>query len=215
MHQRSLILASASPRREALLAQVGLPFRVQPSGVSEQGAVDAEDPAAFVEQAARAKADEVAARLGDGLVLGADTVVVVGSQVLGKPDSAAQARDMLRCLSGVTHRVYTGLALVQVEGGRVTRRRTAHEVTGVTMRRLDEREIEGYVATGEPLDKAGAYGIQGRGAVLVERIEGCYFNVVGLPLARLAAMLQEFGVSVWEDSRGQPTAAPGTAEDAR
>jgi septum formation protein len=223
IHQRSLILASASPRREALLAQIGLPFRVQPSSLTEQGAVEAEDPASFVEQAARAKADEVAARVGDGpstgsgqaLVLGADTVVVVGAQVLGKPDSAAQARDMLRRLSGVTHRVYTGLALVQVEGGRVTRRRMAHEVTGVTMRRLDEREIEGYIATGEPLDKAGAYGIQGRGAVLVERIEGCYFNVVGLPLARLAAMLQEFGVSVWEDSCGRPTLPPGAAEDAR
>jgi septum formation protein len=214
IHQRSLILASASPRREALLAQIGLPFRVQPSGVSEQGAVEAGDPASFVEQAARTKAEEVAARVGDGVVLGADTVVVVGSQVLGKPDSAAQARDMLRRLSGVTHRVYTGLALVQVEGGRVARSRNAHEVTSVTMRRLDEHEIEGYVATGEPLDKAGAYGIQGRGAVLVERIEGCYFNVVGLPLARLAAMLKEFGVGVWDDSSARPASAPRAAEDA-
>lgn len=161
-----------------------------------------EDPASFVEQAALAKAEEVGSRVGEGLVLGADTAVVIGSQVLGKPACAAEAHTMLQCLSGATHRVYTGLALVQVAAGRVTRRRSAHEMTRVTMRRLGAREIAAYVATGEPLDKAGAYGIQGRGALLIEHIEGCYFNVVGLPLARLADLLGEFGVSVWEDERG-------------
>jgi len=194
-----IILASASPRREALLTQIGLPFRVEPSSVSEEKARRPGDPASFVEQAALAKAEEVAARIRDGLVLGADTVVVIGRQVLGKPASAAQARRMLERLSGATHRVYTGLALVQVKGGKVRRRRTAHEVTAVTMRRLTPQDIAGYVATGEPLDKAGGYGIQGCGAMLVERIEGCYFNVVGLPLARLAKMLGEFGVRAWQD----------------
>lgn len=202
MHRRFLILASASPRREALLAQVGLPFRVEPSRVSEEGVGAPRDPALFVEQAALAKAEEVGSRVGEGLVLGADTAVVIGSQVLGKPACAAEAYTMLRRLSGATHRVYTGLALVQVAAGRVTRRRSAHEMTRVTMRRLGAREIAAYVATGEPLDKAGAYGIQGRGALLIEHIEGCYFNVVGLPLARLADLLGEFGVSVWEDERG-------------
>jgi septum formation protein len=202
LHRRSLILASASPRREALLAQVGLPFRVEPSGVDEECPRGIEDPASFVEQAALAKAEEVGSRVGEGLVLGADTAVVIGSQVLGKPACAAEAHTMLQCLSGATHRVYTGLALVQVAAGRVTRRRSAHEMTRVTMRRLGAREIAAYVATGEPLDKAGAYGIQGRGALLIEHIEGCYFNVVGLPLARLADLLGEFGVSVWEDERG-------------
>jgi septum formation protein len=192
-------LASASPRREALLAQIGLPFRVEPSGVSEEEARRPGDPASFVEQAALAKAEDVAARIRDGLVLGADTVVVIGREVLGKPTSAAQARRMLERLSGATHRVYTGLALVRVKDGKVTRRRTAHEVTAVTMRHLSRSEVADYVATGEPLDKAGAYGIQGRGAMLVERIEGCYFNVVGLPLARLAKMLGEFGVKAWRD----------------
>lgn len=197
-----IILASASPRREALLAQIGVPFRVEPSRVSEEGVGAPGDPASFVEQAALAKAEEVARRVGDGLVLGADTAVVIGSQVLGKPAYATEAHTMLQRLSGATHRVYTGLALVRVEQGGVTCRRSTHEMTRVTMRRLEDREIAAYVATGEPFDKAGAYGIQGRGAVLVERIEGCYFNVVGLPLARLADLLGEFGVSVWEDERG-------------
>ncbi|UCH33195.1 MAG: septum formation inhibitor Maf [Armatimonadota bacterium] len=205
-----IILASASPRREALLKQIGLPFRVEPSGVSEEKAQRPGDPASFVEQAALAKAEDVAARVRDGLVLGADTVVVVGGRVLGKPTSAAEAREMLASLSGVTHDVYTGLALVQVEDGSVRRRRTAHEATRVTFRRLSRDDIEGYVATGEPMDKAGAYGIQGRGAVLVERIEGCYSNVVGLPVARLVEMLRDFGISVWEASR----AANGRAAEA-
>ena len=199
-----IILASASPRREALLAQVGLPFRVEPSGVDEDKPRRTGDPASFVEQAALAKAEEVAARIRNGLVLGADTVVVIGRRVLGKPASAAQARRMLERLSGATHQVYTGLALVRVKGGKVTRRRTAHEVTAVTMCHLTPEDVAAYVATGEPLDKAGAYGIQGRGAVLIERIEGCYYNVVGLPLARLARMLEELGVSAWRGNAPSP-----------
>ena len=170
---------------------------MEPSRLEEETPTGPADPAAFVEQAALAKAGEVAARVGDGLVLGADTVVVVGSDILGKPASPDEAREMLQRLSGVTHRVYTGLALVEVARGEVLRRRTASEMTCVTFRRLAPEDIAGYVATGEPLDKAGAYGIQGRGAALVERIGGCYFNVVGLPLARLAEMLKEFGVSIW------------------
>jgi septum formation protein len=193
-----IILASASPRREALLTQIGLPFRVEPSGVSEEKAGRPGDPASFVEQAAFAKAEEVAARVGDGLVLGADTVVVIGGEALGKPATTAEAREMLARLSNATHEVYTGLALVLVGGGNAVRRRVGHEMTRVTFRALTPDDIEGYVATGEPMDKAGAYGIQGRGAALVERIEGCYFNVVGLPLARLVEMLREFGVLVWE-----------------
>jgi len=199
-----IILASASPRREALLTQIGLACRVEPSGVSEEEAGRSGDPASFVEQAALAKAEEVAARVGDGLVLGADTVVVIGGEVLGKPASIADAREMLARLSNATHEVYTGLALVLVSGGNVVRRRVGHEITRVTFRALTPEDIEGYVATGEPTDKAGAYGIQGRGAALVERIEGCYFNVVGLPLARLVEMLREFGVSVWEQDPPMP-----------
>lgn len=193
----SIILASASPRREALLRQIGLPFRVEPSSVSEEKVRRRGTPPSLVEQAALAKAVDVAARVGEGLVLGADTVVVIGGDVLGKPKSDRDARQMLERLSGATHRVYTGLALVRVRHGRVVKRRTAHEVTRVTMRRLRPRDIAGYVATGEPRDKAGAYGIQGRGAVLVERIEGDYSNVVGLPVTRLAEMLEGFGINIW------------------
>jgi len=196
-----IILASASPRREALLKQIGVPFRVMPSRVSEEKAGRLGDPGSFVERAALAKAEDVAARVDRGLVLGADTVVVVGREILGKPSSPADAQRMLERLSGVTHRVYTGLALVQTENRRVIHKRTAHELTRVTMRRLRPEDIAGYIATGEPLDKAGAYGIQGRGAMLVARIEGCYFNVVGLPLVRLAEMLTESGVDVWQTAR--------------
>jgi septum formation protein len=196
-----IILASASPRREALLTQTGLPFRVEPSGVSEEAAGRFGNPASFVEQAALAKAEEVASRVGDGLVLGADTVVVIGGEALGKPATPADARKMLALLSNATHEVYTGLALVLVSSGSIVRRRVDHEMTRVTFRALTPEDIEGYMATGEPMDKAGGYGIQGRGAALVERIEGCYFNVVGLPLARLVEMLREFGVSVWEAGR--------------
>jgi septum formation protein len=194
-----IILASASPRREALLRQIGVPFRVKPSRVSEEKAGRSGDPGSFVERAALAKAEDAAARVIEGLVLGADTVVVVGREVLGKPSTPADAHRMLRRLSGITHSVYTGLALVLVQNRRIVRERTAHELTLVTMRPQD---IAGYVATGEPLDKAGAYGIQGRGGMLVERIDGCYFNVVGLPLARLAEMLGEFNVDVWQEARG-------------
>lgn len=197
-----IILASASPRREALLAQVGLPFRVEPSRAPERKARKPGNPALFVQRAAQAKADDVAARVGDGLVLAADTVVVVGGELLGKPSSKAAARAMLQQLSGVTHRVYTGVALIEVRDGEVTRRSVASEVTAVTMRRLPPAEIAGYVATGEPMDKAGAYGIQGRGALLVRRIDGCYFNVVGLPLGRLAELLEEFGVKLWAQTDG-------------
>jgi septum formation protein len=142
-----------------------------------------------VESAALAKAAAVGAEHPDSLVLGADTLVVVGERALGKPSSPGDAVTMLRALSGQIHLVYTGLALVR---GQV--RRVGHEVTEVDMRPFDEEEIAAYVATGEPRDKAGGYGIQGKGALLVRSITGDYYNVVGLPLARLGEMLKEFGV---------------------
>ncbi len=193
-----LVLASASPRREALLRQVGLAFEVRPSGVAEVGTVLAAggSPAEFVRQYAYQKALDVATHYHRALVLGADTVVTLDGHLLGKPESPEQAADMLRLLSGRTHEVHTGLALVRV-GGEPIDPQVDHVVTKVTFRSLPADEIAAYVATGEPLDKAGAYGIQGRGAVLVAGIEGDYYNVVGLPLARLAEMLRHFGVSIW------------------
>jgi septum formation protein len=187
-----IVLASASPRREALLALAGLPCAVRPAPQeAEPPAPDGGDPAQQVEAAALAKAESVAAERPGSLVLGADTMVVVGECVLGKPSSPADAAEMLRALSGRSHQVYTGLALVR---GKV--RRVAHEITEVKMRSLDDDEIAAYVATGEPRDKAGGYGIQGKGALLVAGINGDYYNVVGLPLARLCEMLKEFGVRV-------------------
>ena len=188
-----LILASSSPRRSDLLAGLGLRFEAVPSRFPEQHEGRPGDPARLVEALALGKAREVADRLGRGLVLGADTVVIRDGEILEKPADAAEAGKMLAILAGRWHEVYTGLALVAPVTGNCL---VEHERTRVKFRHLTPHEIEAYVQTGEPLDKAGAYGIQGLGAVLVERIEGCYTNVVGLPLARLAVMLREFGLEV-------------------
>ncbi len=146
-----------------------------------------------MEKLAGAKALAVAAELAGGLVLGADTLVACGGLVLGKPSTPAGARDMLRLLSGRRHRVYTGVALVDVDDGRME---TAHAETSVVLRTMDEGELDRYVATGEPLDKAGAYAVQGLGSVFVTAVEGSYSNVVGLPLHLVAEMLHRFGMEV-------------------
>jgi len=218
----TLILASASPRREALLAGLGVPFEVLPSRIAENeiaggGAGPVPGAAAGIAvELARRKAEDVAVRLGSGgaagrgaprgaggqpsrppgegpkrrLVVGADTVVTLPGRVLGKPSSAAEAREMLEMLSGREHRVVTGVAVVDPAGGRSV---AGAEETRVFFRNLTRAEIQAYVESGEPMDKAGAYAVQGLGALLVERIEGCYFNVVGLPLGLLAGLLGEFG----------------------
>jgi len=184
-----LILASASPRRRELLKNAGLDFDVRPSGVEESVGAG-ESPEDFARRAAREKALDVAASVPSGcLVLGADTVVAVGKEILGKPSGADDAARMLRQLSASTHRVITGVCLVRAPGSIEAEQ---HETTLVTFRRLDEEEIQNYLATGEPFDKAGAYGIQGFASRFVTRIEGCYFNVVGLPVARVGDILKPF-----------------------
>jgi septum formation protein len=175
-----------------LLSQLGLSFTVIPPRLEEEGYLGGE-PAGAVRLLALAKARSAAEGLEAGLVIGADTVVVLEEEVMGKPSGPEEAGEMLRRLSGATHRVLTGVAVLNAADGEAL---VDHEETLVTFRRLRPEEIEAYVASGEPLDKAGAYGVQGLGAVLVRRIEGCYFNVVGLPLARLAEMLAHFGVKV-------------------
>jgi|SRR5271168_2037180 len=192
-----LVLASASPRRAEILRDAGFAFEARPANVHES-ARKGETPAEHVKRLAREKA--LAASLGiegDAVVIGADTVVVAGRKILGKPKSRGDARRMLRLLSGRRHRVLTGLAILRVvrqPGAHRWRRfgflRSEVESTNVWFARLSHREIDEYVATGEPDDKAGAYAVQGRGGRFVMRIEGCYFNVVGLPLARLYRMLQ-------------------------
>jgi septum formation protein len=187
-----LILASSSPRRAEILANAGLPFSVLSSAVDESPH-PGEAPSALAQRLANAKADLVAARaVGPAIIIGADTVVVLGDKILGKPGSPEDARQMLRQLSGRTHSVLTGVALIRLPDGE---RRQFIESTLVHFRSITEEEISYYLATGEPYDKAGAYAIQGRAGRYIPRIEGCYFNVVGLPLSRVLTELQSLGWS--------------------
>jgi septum formation protein len=187
-----LILASASPRRLELLGQLGLPFEVVVSGAEETLApgVDASGQAMML---AERKARAVAETLDEGLVLGADTIVVLDDTLLGKPADDDEAAEFLRRLGGRTHQVITGLALVDASNDSCARRSVS---TDVRMRTFGEPEIASYVATGEPRDKAGAYAIQGHGAALIFGIEGCYNNVVGLPLCEVSTLLREAGMQV-------------------
>jgi septum formation protein len=185
-----IVLASASPRRQELLRQVGLSFRVVPSQVDEQ--VDEPmAPAALVKHLAVIKAREVARSEPGALVIGADTLVVVDGKVLGKPKDRADAIFMLERLSGRSHQVMTGVAVLHGANEQVI-----HEVTQVEFLPLAREQIERYVDSGEAMDKAGAYGIQGRAASMVRAIHGDYFNVVGLPLSRTVQLLSAFGVHV-------------------
>lgn len=187
-----LILASSSPRRSELLASLGLEFSIVPSTVPEP-AYNGETPADYGQKLATVKATSVAQKVSDGLVIGADTIVVLDGRILGKPQDSAEAREMLTRLSGRTHSVYTGIAVVNAK----TKELVAEAVeTQVAFRPLSKEEIEAYVDSGEPLDKAGAYGIQRLGGLLVSRINGCYFNVVGLPLSALDRLLKRFDYAI-------------------
>ena len=191
----NLILASASPRRRELLTQVGVSFEIEVSDVKE--VIDASLPPELqVQSLALQKAQAVAAQRKEGLVLGADTVVAAHGCLLGKPHSEAEAKAMLRSLSGTWHQVMTAVALVDAADQNNTW--TSIEITNVKFRDLTETDIAAYVATGESMDKAGAYGIQGYGALLVERIEGCYNNVVGLPLQQVAKGLRTWGINLYD-----------------
>ncbi|MGE5380314.1 MAG: Maf family protein [Methylocystaceae bacterium] len=184
-----IILASASPRRYQLLQQLGLDFLVVPADVNEN--ITAASPWELAEELARQKARRVASLYPQAIVIAADTMVVIDGQILGKPGSQDEARSMLNRLSGREHQVITGVSVqCQTRGYN----KTETETTRVVFRELQSREIEAYIDSRESFDKAGAYGIQGRGALLVTRIEGCYFNVVGLPLNRLGLMLRDLGI---------------------
>lgn len=186
----NIVLASASPRRRELLSHFPIKFQTDPAAGPETPPPGA-SPEETVRALAAAKAGEVAARHPGSLVIGADTIVELGGVILGKPADPEEAAGMLRALSGQEHRVYTGVAVAH--GGRTL---CEAERTRVFFREMTDREIRAYVASGEPLDKAGAYGYQGLAGLFVERIEGDYFNVVGLPLCRLGRMLNAMGVTL-------------------
>lgn len=184
----AMILASQSPRRRELLGQMGFSFTVRPAKGEELPHPEL-TPAQLVEELARQKALEVSAEAAsDDVVVAADTVVAIDGKVLGKPHDKVHAAQMLSALSGREHTVYTGVAVRRGETLLVE-----HEATFVRFRPLTQREIDLYIQTGEPMDKAGSYGIQGYGALLVEGIRGDYFNVVGLPICRLGRMLAQVG----------------------
>jgi septum formation protein len=186
MSRPRVILASASPRRRDLLSLVGIEHEVRPANIDESRR-NGETPSAHAERLAREKATAIDAP--DAVTIGSDTIVVVDGDVLGKPRNRAQAAEMLRRLSGRAHVVMTGVA-VRWRGTLAS----GLEEVGVTFRTLTEREIERYIDTGEPMDKAGAYGIQGFGATIVDRVDGDYFAVMGLPLNRLARLLRDVGL---------------------
>jgi septum formation protein len=175
--REKLVLASSSPRRAEILERAGWPHEIIVAGIDET-VLPNEEPAAYVQRLARSKAEAVASRLSEGVVLGADTTVVVANQILGQPLDDADARRMLRLLNAKWHDVLTGVAVVRVGG----ETRVAYETTRVRFAEMSEQEIDWYIATREPFGKAGAYGIQGKASLFIEEIEGDYFNIMGLPI---------------------------------
>jgi septum formation protein len=192
----TLILASASPRRRDLLAACGIPFEIVPSMIDEHPLRD-EQAAAYVRRLALAKAESVAQHHTEAVVLGADTTVTIDGLILAKPQSLDDARQMLHRLCGREHEILTGVAVVAGKmAGRVgDRSAQAMVASRVLMRHFTAATIEWYIATGEPVDRAGAYAVQGLGGALVERVEGSYTNAVGLPLAETLALLRRFGIA--------------------
>ena len=186
-----IILASSSPRRKKLLAQMGLQFEVIPSECKENFLPE-QSPAEIATKLALDKAKNVSARIQEpALVIGADTIVVRENKILGKPKDKDEAYSMLCQLQGQVHQVITGLAVIDTQSGRCL---TGYERTQVELAPLTPQEIKWYISTGEPMDKAGAYAIQGFGGILIKRISGCYYNVVGLPIHRLWVMLKQMGI---------------------
>ncbi|RJQ83698.1 MAG: septum formation inhibitor Maf [Desulfobacteraceae bacterium] len=199
--QGRLILASKSPRRRYLLTQAGLKFEVIPSDFDES-AIEFKEPGGYVRTLSRAKAEDIASKHPHSWVIGADTIVFINGEVLGKPRGRDAARTMLTHLSGQTHQVYTGFTICCLEKGKTM---TETACTDVTFKTLSDDEIEWYIHTDEPFDKAGAYAIQGLGTFLVKRINGSYTNVVGLPVCEVIEYLIKERVLQINDSAGQLT----------
>lgn len=207
---QKIILASASPRRSAMLREMGVTFDTVPSTFVEPPHTKGQSPRTYVKDNARGKALQVAAGLAGGIVIGADTVVVHCDRVLGKPSSMNEALQFLHLLNGKTHDVLSGVCLIDAGSGRIL---VAVEKTRVTFRYLSTHEIECYLECINPLDKAGAYAIQAYGSLIVERIAGCYYNVVGFPLARLEKMLMQWGCSLFDYMRSLEETRTGQDAD--
>lgn len=191
---KRLILASSSPRRRDLLNQLGLRFDVEPAEIDET-AFTSQPAARLVRALSRKKAAAVASRHKNAIIIAADTVVELDGSVLGKPHGRTEAKTMLRSLSGKHHTVITGFTIIDSDTQRTLTRTVK---TKVYVKALKRNDIDAYVETGEPLDKAGGYGIQGSGSILIKKIVGDYSNVVGLPLSEIADSLTEFGIDVWK-----------------
>lgn len=189
---KTIILASASPRRKELLEQIGLRFKVEPADYQEP-AYSGTEPHEFAKRISLEKANTVAVRHKDAIVIAADTFIVSDGRLLGKPHTEIEARKMLEVINGRSHSVITGFSIIDIAVNKTLSRSVE---TKVYIKNLTLPEINAYVKSKEPLDKAGAYAIQGLGAVIVERIEGDYFNVVGLPLSALMEALKDFGVTI-------------------
>lgn len=187
------VLASASPRRQSLMRLFGQPFRAHPAHIDETLPETTRQPSRWGKALAHGKAEAIAPHYSNALIFAADTLVVLGGTLLAKPEDEAHAKAMLRALSGRTHLVITAVCILEREGGETTRLALFAPQTKVTFRALSASMIEWYVKTGEPMDKAGAYGIQEYGALLVEKVCGCYFNVVGFPLVDIAKQLEAWG----------------------
>jgi len=189
---KTIILASASPRRKELLEKIGLRFKVEPSNYEEDMRSELE-PHEFARKISLEKAKVVASKHKNAIVIAADTFIIFGGQILGKPHTEKEARKMLETISGKPHSVITGFSIIDTGTSKTLSKSVE---TKIYIRKLTLAEIDAYVKSKEPLDKAGAYAIQGLGAVFVEKIEGDYFNVIGLPLSALTEALKEFGISV-------------------
>ncbi len=189
---KKVILASQSPRRINLLKQVGFEFKAEPSSYEEENHLDMA-PKDLTEYLSLKKAEDVAEKYKGSIIIGADTIVLIDGEVLGKPKTPENAKRMLEKLSGKAHSVVTGFTIIDAETGKHVSKSIE---TKVYFKKLSDEEINNYVATGEPLDKAGAYAIQGRAGLFVEKIEGDYFNIVGLPIFALADELKNFGIEI-------------------
>ncbi len=191
--EKRIVLASASPRRKEILKNIGLQFEIIPSDAEEKISEGLE-PCMIVQELSLAKGAEVAARTKNAIIISADTIVCYDGKILGKPSGVEEAKEMLKMLSGNSHEVYTGISVTDSKSGKAV---SDYETTKVVFRKLTEEEIDRYVRTGESMDKAGAYGIQGVGGLLVESISGDYFNVVGLPARKLYEILkEEFNINI-------------------